>query len=361
MSSVIFTHYSELYGANISFLMGLKNNVFDAPFVILPLKGPICIELKKLNVEYIIVKSFPQLNANRRFFFAKQIYNYIISKWILITLRTRGIKPKYIYSNSLAVDIGYTLANSLNIRHFWHVREYGDRDYRLHNLRNAIQLNQRLMNSTVICVSHSIAQNISDNYTGVKCSVLYNASGIKRVRRYRKTLNDSELLQVGIIGYFHPGKGFTDAVDALIRSNLKSRYCLNLAGDNTSYKDNLISWIKANDMVYSDHGYVKNVQDFYDSIDVLIVPSYCEAFGRVTIEGLFNGLLVLGRNTCGTAEILSKVNPALLWDNILELEALLANLVNPEFFNKQRSLLNSCDLSEFSESKYVQGLKKLIT
>ncbi len=34
----------------------------------------------------------------------------------------------------------------------------------------------------------------------------------------------------------------------------------------------------------------------------LIVPSFHEGFGRITAEAMFNGCLVIGRNTAGTKE-----------------------------------------------------------
>jgi len=47
-----------------------------------------------------------------------------------------------------------------------------------------------------------------------------------------------------------------------------------------------------------------NMQQLYGAFDLVIVPSWEETFGTVTIEAMANGVPAIGSNTAGTAEIL---------------------------------------------------------
>ena len=47
-------------------------------------------------------------------------------------------------------------------------------------------------------------------------------------------------------------------------------------------------------------GYRKDIPELMSNAKCLIVPSPNEAFGFITAEGMFNGCLVVGKNTAGT-------------------------------------------------------------
>jgi glycosyltransferase involved in cell wall biosynthesis len=46
------------------------------------------------------------------------------------------------------------------------------------------------------------------------------------------------------------------------------------------------------------------MQQLFGAFDLVIVPSWEETFGTVTIEAMASGVPVIGSNTAGTAEIL---------------------------------------------------------
>lgn len=49
-------------------------------------------------------------------------------------------------------------------------------------------------------------------------------------------------------------------------------------------------------------GMRKDIYSLMKDAMALIVPSYWEGFGFITTEAMFNGCLVIGRNTSGTKE-----------------------------------------------------------
>ncbi len=65
-------------------------------------------------------------------------------------------------------------------------------------------------------------------------------------------------------------------------------------------------------------GYQTDIRPWYASVDVLLVPSLFEGFGRVAIEALAVGTPVIGNNVPGLAGILTEVGPPAAWKCPLE-------------------------------------------
>ena len=75
-------------------------------------------------------------------------------------------------------------------------------------------------------------------------------------------------------------------------------------------------------------GYCKQIKDKMIESDILLMNSRSEGFGRVTVEGMLGGLLVIGRNSAGTAEIIQDGRTGLLFNTDEELEQLLQKVLN---------------------------------
>ncbi|RZJ77454.1 MAG: glycosyltransferase [Flavobacterium sp.] len=79
------------------------------------------------------------------------------------------------------------------------------------------------------------------------------------------------------------------------------------------------------------------VYDLMSRAYFIVVPSLFEGFGRITVEAIFNGCFVLGRNSGGTKEILTTTPGGILFDDdehlITIMEDLMANGME-RFFEK---------------------------
>lgn len=60
-------------------------------------------------------------------------------------------------------------------------------------------------------------------------------------------------------------------------------------------------------------GQVKDMKTLYKTVDVFCMCSKCEAFGRVTVEAMLAGDLIIGTNSGGTLEILDAGKYGLLF------------------------------------------------
>ena len=108
------------------------------------------------------------------------------------------------------------------------------------------------------------------------------------------------------VGAVNENKGVTDMITAYVE------YC-NPANDDKlvvigRYNDEYLLQLKkliADTSAESRVlflGQTENPYRYMQKAKAMIVPSKCEGFGRITAEAMFNGCLVIGRNTGGTKE-----------------------------------------------------------
>lgn len=116
----------------------------------------------------------------------------------------------------------------------------------------------------------------------------------------------------GIIGRIDPLKNQLFALEAfheIWKENPSAK--LLLMGDKTyqesdSYYERIVRYISSNGLNNAVKllPYRPEVEDFYSAVDIMIMPSVNESFGRVTLEGMTFGLPIIGSNSGGTAELL---------------------------------------------------------
>lgn len=113
---------------------------------------------------------------------------------------------------------------------------------------------------------------------------------------------------MAIVGTLHEGKGQEDeirAIGELVRRGIKAHLYILGEGD-PKYKqhlDDLIdkNGIKAN---VSFLGYIPKAVQVMQHVDVVLICSRMEAFGRVTVEAMRVGTPVIGTRSGGTAELI---------------------------------------------------------
>lgn len=113
---------------------------------------------------------------------------------------------------------------------------------------------------------------------------------------------------VGCIGRIDRQKGQDVLLDAFLNLRNIDNIKLVLAGDPSDriFFDELQRLIKANDMeervVYLP--FTDKIPELMNCLDLLVVPSHCETFGLVVIEGMACGLTVIGTDCGGIPEII---------------------------------------------------------
>ena len=187
--------------------------------------------------------------------------------------------------------------------------------------------------------------------------VIYNSypkSFIYKKQKY----NLKNKLEILVAGDIKPGKGQYDVVKAL--KQLIDKYpnsaTLHLAGriTNPKYGNLIKKYIKENkieDKVVF-YGQVSNMLELRKKMDIGIVSSQNEAFGRTMIEGMLCSMCMIGRNTGGTVEqIIDKENGLLYNGDEIDLFKKLEKVYN------DRNLMKKLAESGFQKSveQYTNG------
>jgi D-inositol-3-phosphate glycosyltransferase len=120
---------------------------------------------------------------------------------------------------------------------------------------------------------------------------------------------DAKKYTVGLIGRIDPSKGQQPTIDAIKRLCLEGYPIqLLLLGNPTQGE-----WLDYTAKVLDEVGqspflqrlpHQADVRSFYEVLDLLIVPSFKETYGMVTLEGMYHGIPVMSTNAGGSPEIL---------------------------------------------------------
>jgi glycosyltransferase involved in cell wall biosynthesis len=117
---------------------------------------------------------------------------------------------------------------------------------------------------------------------------------------------------VGVVGRLDEKKGQLEVIQAISsvkKSDMNFRVVFigdktkNEADDYVQKMNEAIAKEQLHDLI-SFLPHQSKMQQLYRAFDLVIVPSWEETFGTVTIEAMASGVPVIGSNTAGTAEIL---------------------------------------------------------
>jgi FkbM family methyltransferase len=160
-----------------------------------------------------------------------------------------------------------------------------------------------------------------------RCEVVHSPVDLERFRpRNGGESNGRAGPVLGIVGQLTPWKGQDDAIRVVARVreqhpgarllivgsakfvSRETRY------DNESYVTRLQRLVDAEDLAGSVRflGEREDVEELLHELDLLLVPSWEEPFGRVVVEALASGVPVAATNTGGPAEILTHGEDGLL-------------------------------------------------
>ncbi len=231
----------------------------------------------------------------------RKLYNSIASDHLVEVCKKEDVD--IIHSNTSVTDIGYRAARRLGIPHIMHIREYGDKDHRMH----IFNINEQTKGpyAHTICIT----KDISDyrGLTGLPTNrIIYNPVIDENEIRYIRDKSPYFLYA----GRLDPTKGIEDIIKAYIiyvKNESNTTIDLMIAGswdNNPELKvklEQILSEARVTDRV-SFLGNVDNIGDIMAYASATIVPSKFEAFGRVFPEAVANGSLVIGRDTGGTHE-----------------------------------------------------------
>lgn len=303
-------------GAFLSMVQLIKClHIYDIEtLVILPSKGTGTRLLESNGINYKIVPTYNwnfSMNKKRT---CKEKIKILLKKILNLrqTYRLKYIIKKekcdLVHINTSYSYVGAEAAKKADVPVVWHLREFMEED------QNATFWNKKQSykligeSSKIIAVSESIAQKYRTVFSKGNLTVIYNGINTIFYNKEKEIMN-SDLLKIVLIGTISEKKGQLVAVKAIAEliKNTDISVCVKIVGygseEYLQYLHNEVKRLELNGVI-EFVGKSENVKEYYDWADISIVSSAMEAFGRVTVEGMMAGCLVIGSNTGGTKELI---------------------------------------------------------
>jgi len=366
MRILYITHYSAYLGANRSLLTlveGVMNTSGYEVMVFCPAEGEFTYELEKRRIPFRILKfkNWGYSNRSLNYWLFPLIWRRFMSQFFPgIIEEARAFSPDIIHSNSSVVSLGWQLAEVLNVRHIWHIREYGTAHYGIKFMRGEQFFYQKLQQADQLIF---ISDAIKDYY-------LKRMPGYTRaIKIYNGVFNEKDIMPTQMeapkyflmLGMLHPSKGQEMAVRAMELVSAKHpEIQLFLAGKGwKSYElklNKLISQLKLSAQIYLK-GYIANPAPLYSGALATLVCSKFEGMGRVTAESMAYGVPVIGLNDGATTEIISDSKGGLLFDNYRELaNEMIRLLADNSLRNSLGTKGREYALDNFTNDQYISRI-----
>lgn len=368
MKNILFLHSSsELYGSDRS-LLNLLKNIDRKKFnlsVILPCDGPLVEEVKKLKDVNIIIQELAILR--RKNLNVKGIIIYLTELFKSIKFLRQVIKQKNIdivYTNTSVIFPGGIAAKLLKKKSVWHIREIISNKLE----RNVVSLIVNTFSDIIIANSKSTGEAITKKQDKVR--VVYNA--IESKPETTKSIKSNDNIVIGMAGRINRWKGqklFIDMAKDILEHTKNVNF--KIAGDVYKGEDHILDdlklYVKEKGVEENIEflGQVNNMDNFYDGIDIFILPSIQpEPFGLVVIEAMEKELPVVATNHGGPTEIIDDEVNGYLVDYIesTEMSKRVLELINDNGLRKRIGKKAKEKRNKmFNIEKYVRDISKILT
>jgi glycosyltransferase involved in cell wall biosynthesis len=363
-----------MYGANKSLLqliIELRRDFGIKPIVLLPRAGEICKEFEKEKIEFQISHFYWWVNNNQGIFqkvlnVRKQIRNQFRVKQIYKLFCYENID--LVYSNSITINMGVFVSKKLHCPHIWHFRESMEQFHFKYSLgeRYARKLFHKGTNKFIL-ISDYLIRNYSGYLPANKITRIYN--GINRIELHRKGNQFEGVLKLCMVGVISEQKNQFDilkAIKILVEEYQITNIHLHIIGTaKGDYLEGIQNFIAANHLTrfISFHGHQNNVNELLTKMNLGIMCSRGEAFGRVTIEYMLHRLPVIASNSGANPELIVPGNNGEIYElyNAQDLANKIMTFVNnPDLLEEYGRYAQEFAAENFSSKQNSENIYKTI-
>ena len=313
-------------GASLSMVVlakKLTNYGVDVQIVI-PNSGPLEMELNDAGIKYYIVRSYNWIYTKQYFAvdgivrrMIKELFNYRAN--LIIKKILKEYRPNIVHINTICSGIGARPAIEEHIPLIWHIREFVEEDhgYQFWNKHKAYSFISKA--NLLIAISDSIYKKFSKVFTNNLMETIYNGVDVEKFYYSSPHIFEKENeINIYMVGSIAESKGQHLLIEAvhLLKKNLDIELKVHfLGGGNEAYLEELRAMVKMYDLETTIvfEGFKQDIYLEWRKADIAVVASRAEAFGRVTVEAMLAGALVIGSNTAGTAEIIKNMETGILF------------------------------------------------
>lgn len=318
MNILFVTHEKNLNGASKSMLNLIDQMKDKHTFIVVTksLDGAVQNELRKRNIQIIATPYYIWERPARKKKFDLQWLKFKIT-WSLfgeavnrysakrVKKALQDKKIDIIHVNTGVINLGTQLKKKLRVPLVWHLREFGQEDFNMMPLVSQEKFYKEINQADgVIAISDAIYNKFAPHLELPIVKRIYNGVSEENLNPEKTYhVGNDEKVVLLIAGKVSTAKGqrfSVLAVQKLIEQGY-SNIELWIAGRG-NLEDIGINplGIKAVRML----GQVNNLPEIRKQVDLELVCSRCEAFGRVTVEAMMGGIPVIGSNTGATPELI---------------------------------------------------------
>lgn len=259
-----------------------------------------------------------------------------------------------VHSNSSVIDFGYYLSKVIHAQHVWHIREFQDLDFSMKPFFGWNYLHHLIKKSAY---SISITEPIAKHHKllGLKNNIILNDAVRKRTEVFNLWPKKKFFL---FCGHICKAKGADLAIKAFSQfcesTNDVKDYRLILCGHYSEcFKKELLSINNQINNRIEFLGYQLDVSIYYKEATAFLMCSDNEGLGRVTIEAMFYGCPIIGRNSGGTRFLLSDGKNGFPFNSIEECVKAMKTVVSDELLTREKvATAQAFAINAFSEEVY---------
>lgn len=315
---LFFSHSSELYGAEKALLQtieGLTKQEFQ-PILVLPRTGPLQYEAEKIGVQTLLVPSQWWLTEKNRIW--KQPLSWL---WNLkgIARIARLIKRKNIdlvFSNSAVNFCGALAAKWKRVPHIWSIHEIiGTKNAPVRFLfgKRALVLLLSALSNMVIVNSETTGRPFrgKDKVRIVPIGFKWSLGdrGLREMMRQKFGIMAADYA-IGIVGKIYPEKGqkkVVESIDLITKTHPDVKLLVVGEVRDKRYFSKIQRFVSARGLkehvIFAE--YQSDIFGVLAMLDLLVVASCVESFGRVAVEAMSVKTPVLAVRKGATAEVIT--------------------------------------------------------
>ncbi|MGL5454145.1 MAG: glycosyltransferase family 4 protein [Enterobacterales bacterium] len=329
---------------------------------LIPESGNLASELRKRKINFINRKFYSGRYGIRSFkeailSFPKAALKLILTLCSFISMKNQFDDVDLVYVNTSDNYMGLLISIFLRKKTIFHIREFGVEDQ---NQKHVITdfFYYWLVNkfsSKVIVISDALKEKIEQRIDNNKLCLVYDDVNASSTKLAKKTNENAHTFV--IVGTLCEGKGQYLAIKAfhtLINDGYDA-YLRIIGADDNLYADYLKRVVTdcGLDNRVEFTGFIDEPNTVKFQQDICLVPSLSEAFGRVTIESMASGMVVIASDSGASKELIKEgVNGFLFTSGSVEsLTEVLKKVIDTDLSDLNKIALNA----ELESKKYTSG------
>lgn len=211
-------------------------------------------------------------------------------------------KIQIVHSNTFATTFGAAIANSMHVPHVWHVREFCEIDHGFTHYW-PYMLKRHCKLSHAVFISDIIARYYLQKYEFKSSRVIYDKVSFDIDVHKKRTFMSDGFCNIIIVGAISEGKGQLEAIEA-INEVRRDGYNVKLYICGQGNRNQIKRLISDSTEYIFDLGYRDDINQIRTNMDIALVCSRMEAFGRVTVEAQYYQNVVIGADAGCTSDII---------------------------------------------------------